>query len=632
MRRTWRFPAALLLVLVLVLAFTRPQYRGDAVEYATDALAMASHASADIRLADIARTRQLAPELTPPLGVLEQDMRAGKQHVYGAFVRGRGDRVYPVHFFGYPLLAALPFKLFAALGMHPFKAFQLVNYAALYILGLALRRFFGSDARAWLGLGLFLGCGGVLYLNWTSPEVLSAACLLAGLLLFLGGAPLAGGLLGGVATLQNPTIVFFFVFAPLLKLWLGRQAHAGPDANLKPRLDRADFLGLAVGAAVFALPPLFNLYQYGVPNVIATKFSDPQLISGTRLFSFFFDLNQGMVLGIPGLLAALALCGWRGGAGRWRTPALCLLFTLALALPALSVHNWNSDAAGMMRYAFWSAMPLLLALLLRLRAGTTPWPLPLGATLALALVQAASMAHAASYSYVEFSPLARLVLAHAPRWYHPEPEIFAERSGHNDGSLNLDLVYGYGEGDARKILFATGRPALVSQVCGGGTALAADTRYVDSVRGWRYLDGPVRCTAGAAQQPTYGAAQFRSHGAVDLQAGWSVVEDDGADWRGVWSSGNRSRLVLTPPQGMHPAAVVLAGGYFDGNTRTRVRIAGVDLGWQQLDRAPELALSAARPGTPLVIELEHEAPRAPGPNDTRLLAFFLRQVILRPAP
>jgi hypothetical protein len=284
----------------------------------------------------------------------------------------------------------------------------------------------------------------------------------------------------------------------------------------------------------------------------------------------------------------------------------------------------------MMRYAFWSAMPLLLALLLRLRAGTTPWPLPLAAT--LALVQAASMAHAASYSYVEFSPLARLALAHAPRWYHPEPEIFAERSGHNDGSLNVDLVYGYGDGDARKILFATGRPALVSQLCGGGGTLAADTRYVDSVRGWRYLDGPVHCTAGAAQQPTYGAAQFRSHGAVDLQTGWSGVEDDGAAWRGVWSTGNRSRLVLTPPQGTRPAAVVLAGGYFDGNTRTRVRIAGIDLGWQQLDRNPELALPAARPGTPLVIELEHQAPHAPGPNDTRLLAFFLRQVILRPAP
>jgi hypothetical protein len=627
-----RFPAALppllplSLLLLLLLAFTRPIFGGDAVEYTTNALGLASHASPDIVLDDVERTRRLIPELAPPLDRLEQDMRTGAKEVYPAFVRGRDGKVYALHFFGYSLLAALPLKLFSLLGVAPFKAFQVVNYAALFILGLALRRFFGSSARAWLGLGLFLGCGGVLYLNWTSPEFLSAACLLAALLLFVSGAPLAGGLLGGVASLQNPTIVVFFLFAPLIK-W----------QHMEARPTRRDWLGLILGAAVFALPPLFNLFEYGVPNIIATRFTDPQLVSATRLFSFWFDLNQGMAIGIPGLLAALALCNWRGSEA-WRMAAtlgLCLLFTLGLALPALAVLNWNSGAAGVMRYAFWAAMPLLLALLLRLRARTA-WPLLPAA--ALALAQAAAMAHAASYDYLEFSPLARLAMRHAPRWVHPEPEIFAERSeGREQTGRHVDAgrVYGYGEGAARKTLLPTRVPGNGASVgallCGEGASLDAGNRFAGSAPGWRYLDAPVRCTAAAAQAVRYGAAQFRSRGAIALASGWSAVEDHGRGWSGAWSAGAHSRLVLVPPAGLRPATVVLTGQYFEGNTRTRVRIGGLDLGWRRLDRDPELALPPIRPGIPIVIDLEHEAPRAPGAEDPRLLAFFLHQVSLAPA-
>jgi hypothetical protein len=108
----WRFPASfptlLLLFLAVLLIASRPSLSGDVVEYATDTVALASHGTPDIRLADIERTRQLAPALTEPLGLLEQGMRKGEKELYAAFVRGREDKVYPVHFFGYPALAAVP--------------------------------------------------------------------------------------------------------------------------------------------------------------------------------------------------------------------------------------------------------------------------------------------------------------------------------------------------------------------------------------------------------------------------------------------------------------------------------------------------------------------------------------------
>lgn len=486
--RAWRFPAALLAALTVLFCLSQPILGGDMLEYTLDTVAIAHHGTPDIRLPDIAAVRKLVPQLGWAFDPLEQDMRAGVKNVYPAFVRGRGGDVFTIHFFGYPALAALPLRVFETLGIPPLKAFQAANYASIFVLGLALLRFFRSAVQASLGVLLFLGCGGMLYMNWTSPECVSAASLLAALLFWLGGAPLAGGILAGLAAQQNPTIVMFFGVVPLLGLCVDWRRGAGIRANVKSQLTRARIIGLAAGLAVFALPPLFNLVQFGVPNIIARKFSDPGLISGTRLVSFFFDLNQGAIVALPGVAITLLAWGWR----RSGLPtAACLALVLALIVPALAVLNWNSGAAGVMRYAFWAGMPLVLALLLRVRAHGR-WP-PLLA-LWLALAQGGAMLHAGSYSYVEFSPLARFVLAHASGHYHPEPEIFAERMAHNDDYIQPDKVYVYRPaGLPAKALFNAENTNAGAQLCGPGRTLAPGNRIVASSHGWRYLDGDPAC-------------------------------------------------------------------------------------------------------------------------------------------
>jgi hypothetical protein len=625
-RGAWRFPLALFAALFALLVLSRPYFFGDVVEYTLETIAIADHGSPDIRLRDIERAHQVVPHLSGVFQLLETDMRAGKQDVYAAFARGKGGDVYSVHFFGYPALAVLPYKLFERLGVPPFKAFQVVNYAAVFVLGLALLRFFGSARRAALGMLLFLLCGGALYLNWTSPECVSAACLLSALLFYLSGAPLAAGLLAGLAGQQNPTIVFFFGFAPLLKLYLDWR----PGASLKAQLSRANVSGLAAGLIVFSMPPLFNLFEFGVPNIIAKKFSDPGLISGTRLVSFFFDLNQGMVLVLPGVLAALALWGWNRDGSPKRAlglSALCLLFVLALIGPALAVLNWNSGAQGVMRYGFWAAMPLLLLLLLRLRAAGR-WPPTL--VLGLVLVQGVAILHAASYSYVEFSPLARFALTHANRWYHPEPEIFVERMAHNDDYIQPDKIYVSTEW--HKALVNPSGAHVDELLCGTGRVLSPDNRMVPSTRGWYYIDGAIACRPDPYGVQRYGTAQLENGVGITLASGWSSMEHSGGAWDGVWSVGPRSKLLIAAVPGLHPSLLSLQGMYFEGNRRTRVWINGTDLGWLSLDRLPHFALPADSAGKDLVIELAHEAPHSPGKGDTRELAFFLRSIELREGP
>jgi len=634
--RRWRFPILLALVLAVLTALLKPMYNGDVVEYTLNTVAIADHGTPDIRLEDIARVRALLPGMfVEPFDLLEQGMRKGEEKLYAAFVRGREGKVFAVHFFGYSLLAAAPFKVFEALGIPPFKAFQVVNAAAVFLLGLALRRFFGSEARAWTGLLLFMLCGGALYLRWTSPECVSAALLLGGLLFFTSGAPIAGSLLAGLAAQQNPTILFFFGFAPLFTLWLDYDRSRTLFGNLRALLTRSTIAGLAAGVAVFALPPLFNLWQFGVPNIIARLFSDPSLIGATRLVSFYFDLNQGMIVGMPGLALALLLSLWLfrrepGQGKRAGVLLLALLFTLALAVPALAVLNWNSGAAGVMRYAFWAGMAFLFVLLALLR-GLARWPRALVA--GVVVVQAGAMAHAASYGYVEFSPAARILLARAPQLYHPEPEIFAERAGNHDDYIRPELIYTLRrDGATVKTLVNAANPHLDEQLCGRGATLAPDLPQVASTRGWRYIDGELRCVAGGYAQRSFGFDALKAAGGpLSLVDGWSNPEANGPGWNGVWSLGERSHLRLQV-EGGAPQALLITGNYQAPNRRTRVVVNGADLGWHDLERSGPLALPPAARAATLSIELGHENPLAPGAGDPRLLALFLREVSVRQLP
>lgn len=626
----WRFPLLLAAALLALMVLFSPRFRGDVVEYTVTAVALADHGSPDVRLDDIARVRALAPRFDlAPFDLLERGMRAGDEKLYAAFVRGKDGDVYPVHFFGYSLLAAPAFKLFEALGVPPFKAFQAVNLAAIFILGLALRRFFGSDKKAWAGLGLFMLCGGGLYWNWTSPECVSAAALLAALLLFTSGAPLAACVLAGVAGQQNPTIVFFFAFAPLLRLWLEWQPGHTLGAALRRQVNARTVGALAAGVAVIGLPPLFNLIEFGTPNIIARLFSDPEHIGAVRLLSFYFDLNQGMIVGVPALAAGLLLA-LPGASRRVRGAlALGLLLTLALALPALAINNWNSGAEGVMRYAFWAAMPLLFVLFVLLRE-TPQWPRRL--VTGIAVFQVAAMAHAASYPYVDFSPAAKAVLRFAPNHYHPEPEIFAERAGHHDDYIRPDFIYTYRHGDVVKTLVNDANPRAEEELCGREQVLAPDLAVTASTRGWRYIDGPLRCVHGGFAQRDFVLDDFRAGAALRLEDGWSTPEAGGSFWNGVWSVGARSRLRIAI-DGAPAESILMTGNYMEPNRQTRVSVNGVDLGWHALDREGPLALPPAARGKELVIELEHATPRSPGASDGRLLAFFLREASVRqPAP
>jgi hypothetical protein len=488
---TLRFAAVLAAVLLLACTFVRPKHWGDTIEYTLMTVAMANHASPDIRLDDVSEARGRLPDMAGYYDTIADGLRKGVEVPIPGLLRGADGRMYAIHFFAFPALAAVPFNLLRAVGRDPFRCYLAVNSAFVFALGLALYRLFGSAPRAALGLITYFLCGGLLYWQWSSPETMSAAGLLAGLIFYVTGMPILGGVLAGLGAMQNPPIVFFCAFAPLLRLAVTWGGERSPG-RLWTLFGWRYVAGVLACAALFALNVLFNEAKFGTPSIIAKVSTSTNYITLNRLHSFFFDLNQGMILGVPAVAAALLL--WPGLKRRaLAVIAASCVFAVAMAGPSLVAQNWNSGAAGIMRYVLWASMPLLFAFLWRLRLAAR-WPAVL-LTLVLA-VQALAMYHAGRYSEVTFSPLARQVMGTAPGWYNPDPEIFYDRASGAESWPMPEKVFSFpaNGSPAVKTLYNVSNQKVGEQLCGAGRALAPENRYVDADLGWRYINGPVRCT------------------------------------------------------------------------------------------------------------------------------------------
>ena len=494
-----------LFVLLLSLAAllqSRPAKDGDFQEYALMTIALANHASPAIGQADLDMADRLSPE--PGFVALHRQVRAGmarrESMPFPGIVRGLDGGYYAIHFFAYSALAAIPFKVIDAAGGQPFKAYQVVNLAALAILAAALFRFTGSSRRTIFAIVFFLFCGGMLYANWASTEFFTGCCLLAGLLFVLLGRPYLGAVLAGLGAMQNPPLVAFSVFAPVIRIcYLVAQERMTAFAAIRKVADRHTVLASILQSAMALAPFLYNQAVFGMPSPIAAMSTDPGLITGARLLSFYFDLNQGVIVGLPVVLALVAVQLFAKDGRRWLPHSLAaILFSIALALPSLSTINWNSGANGMMRYAFWGGMPLFY-LALGWVQRVPRWPVLLLA--AMLLVQAGAIQHARSYVYIELSPAARAMLRLFPGLYAPEPEIFLERVLHLDGAIHQHTVATYGlPGRPVKSVFDPSSDAAHAALCGPGRRVLLPEGGPRYPNGWRYVTGKPVCIQAPAPQ------------------------------------------------------------------------------------------------------------------------------------
>lgn len=614
---------------------------GDGGEYLIMAHAIFSHGSAVIRPSDVADYLQLPlPELArigfprEALEAMQQHFQTDQIHAIFGFFPNAAKQFYACHFWFYSLLAVPFYALVKMLGLNLIWALTLLNLSFAGTVFWYLRRVMPQHAR--MAFLLFLTMGTTFYLTWSGAEVMSASCALIAAIAILRGEIGLAMLFSGLGATQNPSMIFMMPFAIGYRVLLHKRPQLAWPGSRIAAVGKRDVWMALVGIALSLSSYTFFLLAFGTPSLTAKYATDVNLISWNRFFSLFFDLDQGVWVGLPGLFLALAVSVFlidKRARLRWSVPALtAVVLAVAMAVPVLSTINWNSGYVVFLRYAYWSSMPLVALLLLSLRympENRARWLTGLVLAIQLGMLAHYGLLGEKGKNNLEHEPQTRWVLKHFPASYNPDPEIFYERSIGHEWGMPLELSYVYQHnGVLLKLLRQASNTTGSAGLCAADEVLqGSDVRTAD--RGWQYLHAPFVCraAAGAADAGAWQIVRAYIDDHTLLTSGWS-----GQEQIGTWTDGLRSSLTVPIPAGQQALRLRLRGAYYGDQHQTIVTVNGQILGDYNLAK-DAIDLPANLPAATVVtIGLQHPGAVSPkmlgASEDPRLLGYYLQGVVV----
>ncbi|MDO8736108.1 MAG: hypothetical protein Q7K29_03395 [Thermoleophilia bacterium] len=293
------------------------------------------------------------------------------------------------------------------------------------------------------------------YLDWPNPEIFSYSLIVVSIAFFSSKKFSLAVFFAAFSSIQNPPVIILMAFFLI---------YGVADVMRSKQWVKAGVLALATLPA-FA-PMVFYYINYGTPNLIykvgSASFS---LISFQRTTSFFFDLNQGMMLYIPGIFILFTFLLFRNWRRKdWLAYEIAVVLLL-MALMAETTTNWNSDAEGIMRYAVWMLPLLIWGVVEGYELTRKADRIMLGAVLLTQLIIVFTfpiwfIAKKENLSdppiYVKNNYLAAYLLDSHPSLYNPVPEIFTERTLNKEVDSSradiLPVIYFRTDGTVTKIL------------------------------------------------------------------------------------------------------------------------------------------------------------------------------------
>jgi hypothetical protein len=584
----WRIAIFLLLAALLLLNANLTRITpidGDGMEYFLMSQALMARGEPSLQKADMIAYDQALQRTGPGNRVMSLDVvlffQAIGKEWNGRYFRASNGKMYSYHYWLYSLANAPALAASRLFGFAPTRSFLITN--SLLILFAAFVVLFKARIPVWARITvllMFLFSGTTFYLNWSGPEVFTACFALIGCAMFLSERPLFAALAFAAAAQQNPPVGF--LAAAALAVWAWRSIAALRNRQISIRKLAPEFIGVAAILGFTMQSPLFYWINFGVPNLIVAKTATPDgYISLTRLISFYFDFDQGLIRGAPflfgGLLAAFLLALSQRTSGK-RALFLGLAFTAAsivVAIPSLSTPIWVSGCRVYLRYAYWGSVPLWFATVCFLDQVA-----PRRRNLLLALMlscQAAWIAgvyriDGASVEWRAHSWLSKKIIEHFPEHYNPDRHIFNVRTSAGSGLLfppfHEYVFYLEHPGRISKLLYHTDSRADWIPECAATPAdleKAPGVERIGEAGGWAYLNlgnacpipndgGPLAFWVVFRERlkplPPEGVT-FKFGGNWDdytwnYKAGWNEQMDGS-----VWLDGdaaNISLLLASPPQ------------------------------------------------------------------------------------
>lgn len=622
----------LISALMIALAFAlKPGRMGDGQYYFAMLEGLANH---------------LSPAITDEVAQVVL-ARTGLNTQTGMVLQGIDGNLYAWHFWAYSLICVPAYWLLKILDLDTLQAFQLTN-AALIIWTCSYLLLRSGLNRAVSGfiVGGFLLSTATLYFQWTHPEVFTASLLLLACVHAVRRHYSMAALLAAVASFQNPS-ASFLIF-PLALAHLAELRHIA----LFSKASLLRFFRMFCAASLTLWPYLWSLYQFRVLNPIAASghyiaYSDINL---PRFLSFIFDLNQGLIVGMPLLVWAfpLALVArlLHERCIRLRQEDFLLVAFVLMVLPTLAQSNWNAGQSVFLRYAAWAGMPLLVwtGVTLGNAASLMGWRLAVipAMTLQVALLVYSGGAYAKRHpSYVRLMPWVMPLWEINPHLYHPLPEIFRERVLRRDGASDSPVVLHDKQGAILRVLTRQSTfEREQEQICGAGQSLMpSDERSSSTLHrqvtehGQTYLTGRLACSTLLPLELT---VPFRTRREIQLLSGWSQPES----W-GVWNDGATASLRLNVPSAEGTVLVTLRGWIFVNEQHPEQTVSlfvNDEMLQQTTVRWPEatLELSGRVRLDDSVLSLQFAAPVSPFAlgmsSDARQLAFGLQTIRIEQLP
>ena len=308
-----------------------------------------------------------------------------------------------------------------------------------------------------------------------------------GLWLFFHEKRYTGILLLAIASMQNQPLAVLPVMLSIVVLF-------EKGFNIK------NALKLFFSSCLILAPPLFYYYHYGTTNLIGYQGAlSTSHITWTRVFGFFFDINQGMILALPLVLLAYFVLYFkkilklRYEETKW--DMLILPALIIIICGASTIDNWNHGQAVVNRYVTYvGGIVLIHFYFLFMEVRNTK--LKKGFIALVVISQIATVVYHQKGEKFDWStntpkPLSNWVLSHVPQLYHPDPIIFNSRYA---GGIEMDIAaespsyFMKESGEITKFLTHRKHMANLQKFGLSQHQIDSLTPHLNFINDWAYID------------------------------------------------------------------------------------------------------------------------------------------------
>lgn len=457
--------------LLIMSTITRPALYGESSNYLMEMVALENHASLFFKESDYQKAAIDFPEVYPTIQLrMDNNIHIGKKlHLKS------GREVEHGWYAATYSLCCIPLHIILKLLKLPQSyCFQLTN-VIFYLLALCLvyLKLNISEKNKFITILLLSFSPGIFHILWLSAEVFICSLIIISLIFWTNKSYKYSCLFCALACTMNPTIgvllfvIFIDYFLSLYKLNSAGMKHEFISVVQK---NMKEILEVILFSFISVIPFIYNYIYFGTINLSAEygSFNDYTY----RYISYLFDLNFGL---LPYFGISLIIFILLDIIGIIRRNKESILYFIAFfgTIGAYSIMcHINCGVTAIHRYNSW-IFPIFIFYLTTVGCNLLSKNIIkkmfynmmyCSAVLTTLVVFLYGGVMAANIiSYVDFAPMAKIILNYCPSLYNPYHYTFVNRTNHEDGGYHYEhpVIYTNDNGDVRKILVT---PSTVSEL------------------------------------------------------------------------------------------------------------------------------------------------------------------------